>query len=44
MVEPQRVHWMVAKNILRYVIVTMEYGLVYEHRGSVQLTGFTDVN
>ena len=35
---------MVAKHILRYAIGTMEYGLVYERRGSVQLAGFTDVN
>ena len=35
---------MVAKHILRYVIGTMEYGLVYERRGSVLLAGFTDVN
>ena len=44
MVDPRRVHWMVAKHILRYVIGTMEYGLVYERRGSVLLEGFTDVN
>ena len=35
---------MVAKHILRYIIGTMEYGLVYECRESVLLAGFTDVN
>ena len=30
--------------ILRYIIGTVEYGLVYEHRGSVQLAGFTDAD
>ena len=44
MVDPQRVHWMAAKHILRYIRFTLEYGLVYEHRGSVQLVGFTDVD
>ena len=44
MVDPQRVHWTTAKHILRYISGTMEYGLVYEHRGSVQLAGFIDVD
>ena len=44
MVDPQRVHWIAAKHILRYNIGTMEYGLVYESRGSVQLAGFTDAD
>ena len=44
MVDPPRVHWTVAKHILRYIRGTMEYGLVYEHRGSVQLASFTDVD
>ena len=44
MVDPRRVHWTVAKHILRYIRGTMEYGLVYERRGTVQLAGFTDVD
>ena len=43
MVDPWRVHWTAAKHILRYIKGTVEYGLVYERRGIVQLTGFTDV-
>ena len=44
MVDPRRVHWTAAKHILRYIKATVEYGLVYERRGSVQLAGFTDVD
>ena len=44
MVDPPRVHWTAAKHILRYIRGTMEYGLVYERRGSVQLEGFIDVD
>ena len=44
MVDPQRVHWTAVKHILRYIKGTMENGLVYEHRGSVQLVGFTNVD
>ena len=40
MVDPRRVHWTTAKHILRYIRGTVEYGLVYEFRGSVQLAGF----
>ena len=32
------------KHILRYIRGTMEYGLVYERRGSVQLVEFMDVD
>ena len=44
MVDPWRVHWTAAKPILHYIRGTVEYGLVYEHRGSVQLAGFTDAD
>ena len=42
MVDPWRVHWTAAKHIFCYIRGTMEYGLVYECRGSVQLAGFID--
>ena len=32
---------MVAKHILCYIRGTVQYGLIYERRGSVQLAGFT---
>ena len=44
MVDLQRVHWITAKHIVSYIRGTMEYGLVYERRGSVQLAGFTDAD
>ena len=44
MVDLRRVHWTPTKHILRYIRGTVEYGLVYERRGSVQLAGFIDVD
>ena len=44
MVDPWRVHWTIAKHILPYIRGTVEYGLVYERRGIVQLAGFTDAD
>ena len=44
MVDSRRVHWTVAKCILHYIRGIVEYGLVYECRGNVQLAGFTDVD
>ena len=44
MVDPRRVHSTAAKHILRYIKGTVEYGLVYKRRGSVQLAGFTDAD
>ena len=35
MVDPRRVHWTAAKHKLRYIRGIVEYGLVYERRGSV---------
>jgi hypothetical protein len=44
MVDPQRVHWIAAKHVLRYLRGTMEYGLLYERSGGVRLAEFTDAN
>ena len=44
MVDPRRVHWTTARHVLRYIRGTVEYGLVYERMGSVQLAGFTNVD
>ena len=44
MVDPRRVHWTVAKHILHYIRGTVDYALVYERSGSVQLAGFIDVD
>ena len=44
MVDPHGVHWKTTKNILCYIKGIVEYRLVYECRGSVQLAGFIDVD
>eukprot|EP00253_Pinus_taeda_P034707 PITA_34707 len=41
MIEPKRVHWAVARHILRYVRSTVEYGLRYTRGDDVKLYGFT---
>ena len=42
MVEPQRVHWVVAKHVLRYLCGTVDYGLDYRRRDDVCLVGYTN--
>ena len=42
MVEPRRVHWTVAKHILRYLAGTTDYGLDYRRSDGVGLVGFTN--
>ena len=42
MVEPRRVHWVVAKHVLRYVRGTVEYGLLYVNGDGVKLMGYTN--
>jgi hypothetical protein len=44
MVDPRRVHWIVAKHVLHYLRGTVEYGLLYECSGGVRLVGFTDAD
>jgi hypothetical protein len=44
LVDPQRIHWIAAKHMLRYLSGTEEYGLLYDHSGGVRLAGFTDVD
>ena len=43
MVEPKRVHWTVAKHILRYLAGTIDYGLDYMISGGVGLVDYTDL-
>jgi hypothetical protein len=43
-VDPQRVHWIVAKHVLHYLSGTMEYGLLYERSGGMRLVGLTNVD
>ena len=42
MVEPRRAHWVVAKHVLRYLKGTIDYGLNYERRDGIELTGHID--
>ena len=44
MVDSKRVHWAVARHILRYVHGTVEYGLRYTRGDDVRLCGFTDAD
>ena len=39
MVEPQRVHWIAAKHVLRYIAGTVDYGLHYVRGDGVRLVG-----
>ena len=42
MVEPKKVHWTIAKHILRYLVGTVDYGMDYTRSDGVGLVGFTD--
>ena len=42
MMEPRRVHLVVAKHVLRYIARIGDYGLDYSRSNGVDLIGFTD--
>ena len=42
MQSPNLTHWKVAKRILRYIVVTIDYGLFYTHFEKFSLSGYTD--
>eukprot|EP00253_Pinus_taeda_P022455 PITA_22455 len=44
MVQPTKMFWKVAKNVLRYLRGTSQYGLWYRWTEGVKLQGFTDVD
>jgi hypothetical protein len=44
MTEPRQRHWVVAKNILRYLRGTITYGLRYTSSGSLFLHEYADVD
>jgi hypothetical protein len=42
MSEPRHIHWIVAKQILRYLRESIAYGLRYTSSGGVLLHGYAD--
>ena len=44
MCEPRRMHWMVAKHVLRYLRGTIGYGLRYTSSSDMALVGYSDSN
>jgi hypothetical protein len=42
MSEPRKLHWVVAKHVLRYLHGTVGYGLRYFSSGEVMLQGYTN--
>ena len=42
MVEPRRVHWVVAKHVLHYLPGTVKYVLDYSRSDGIKLIGFID--
>jgi hypothetical protein len=41
-VEPRRVHLVAAKNVMRYLKGTLDYGLCYTRDCDFRLYGYTD--
>ena len=44
MVEPKRMHWILAKHILYYLHGTIEYGIRYVRGEGIKLIGYTDAD
>jgi len=44
MVEPRRVHWVVAKHVLMYLRGMVDYGLDYVRGDGVRVTAYTDLD
>ena len=42
MESPKRYHWQVGKMIFRYVLGTINYGILYSTSSDFKLTGYTD--
>ncbi|GME82246.1 unnamed protein product [[Candida] boidinii] len=42
--DPKEIHMKAAKQVLRYVSGTLDFGLTYRHTGSFQLFGFCDAD
>eukprot|EP00253_Pinus_taeda_P033053 PITA_33053 len=44
MVEPNRAHWVATKHVLRYILGTIEHGILYTRGNDIKLSGFTDAD
>ena len=44
MVEPRRVHCIVAKHVMRYIAGMVDYGVHYVRGDGVRLVGYLDSN
>ncbi|KAH9331480.1 hypothetical protein KI387_003588, partial [Taxus chinensis] len=44
MVEPKRVHWTVAKHVLRYLRGTIKSGIRYARGEGIRFMGYTDAD
>jgi hypothetical protein len=42
MVKPHESHWNAAKEVLRYLKGTLDYGIKYTDASNVELTGYSD--
>ena len=42
METPKETHWQARKKILRYVIGTKEYGVLYSETDNFKLSGYTE--
>ena len=42
MAKPLEIHWNIAKGVLRYLQVTIDYGIIYTDSSDVRLTGYTN--
>ena len=44
LVKPRRVHLIVAKHVMRYLKVTIDFGLYYDRDHDYRLYAYTDSN
>jgi hypothetical protein len=44
MSQPRQTHWMVVKHVIRYIQVTVGYGLRYSSSVNLNLQGFSDTD
>ena len=42
MEKPKESHWLAAKRILRYIKVTMDFGILYSYNNDAALYGYSN--